>query len=899
MPETASTPLMTQYRDIKSKHRDAILFFRMGDFYEMFFDDAELGAKVLGITLTARGDGVPLAGVPVKAAAEYLRQLVAAGHRVAVCEQVEDPKTAKGIVKRAVVETVTPGALLEDGWLAGSRNNWLVAVCPVSRKDALSGRLSGDPRLSSDPRLSGDPPTPGALSGDGRRDALPGRLYGIAAIDLSTGEVVLESTAAAGLAEALGRLHPAELVLPTDADDLPVEPEIMRTRRDAWEFDPELATEELARRYALASLDGLGLGPDDRPAVGAAGALFRYLADLQPAGLPHLARPTVRRNDEHLWLDEMTRRNLELVEPLRAGAKGVTLLEVLDVTMTPMGARLLRQWILSPLRTPERINARLDAVEVLVNDDRGRGRLREALDGVRDIERLAGRAAAGRATPRELGALRDSFLRLPEVLESLTAVASRETSHELRSLAEGFDPLTELGRELATALVDRPPPTLAEGGVIRPGFDAELDETRALRDGGKQTIAGIQQRERERTGIASLKIGYNKVFGYYIEITKVHGARVPDDYERRQTLAAAERYVTPELKEYEAKVLGAEERLATREAELFGVLREQIGTAIARIQATARALAQLDALASLAEVAALHRYVRPEVHDGFGLSVTASRHPVIERLMPREAFIPNDVHFDEAARVQLVTGPNMAGKSTILRQIGLCALMAQAGSFVPAARASVGVADRLFTRVGASDNLARGQSTFMVEMSETSAILHNATARSLVLLDEIGRGTSTYDGVAIAWAVSEHLHDVIGCKTMFATHYHELMQLPETLAHARNLNVAVREAAGTVVFLHRLEAGGTDRSYGIHVAELAGLPPGVVQRARAVLGTLEGDHRVAPGEPPGPPDPGQLALFGELPRDPVMDAIRNLDVNALTPLEALNRLAEFKKRAGG
>jgi len=852
---------MIQYRDIKSRHRDAILFFRMGDFYEMFFDDAELGARVLGITLTARGDGVPLAGVPVKAAAEYLRQLVAAGHRVAICEQVEDPKLAKGIVKRAVVETVTPGAQLEEGWLAGGRNNWLVAVAPPSGNGA------------------------GA--------------YGVAAIDLSTGEVVLETTAADGLNESLGRLHPAELVLPAGARDLPLEPEIMRTRREAWEFDPELAREELARRYALASLDGLGLGPDDAPAIGAAGALFRYLTDLQPGGLAHLARPTVRRSDQYMWIDEMTRRNLELVEPLRAGAKGITLLETLDATVTPMGARLLHQWLVSPLRSPDRINARLDAVEVLVNDSRGRGRLREALDGIRDVERLAGRAAAGRAIPRELGALRDSFARLPDVVTALAELAGRDGSAELTALTAGIDPLADLAADLAAALVERPPATLAEGGIIRPGYDAELDETRALRDGGKQTIAAIQQRERDRTGIASLKIGYNKVFGYYLEITKAHSARVPEDYERRQTLAGAERYVTPELKEYEAKVLGAEERLGAREAELFAELRGRVGAAIERVQATARSLARVDLLAGLAEQASSHRYVRPEVHDGFRLTLVASRHPVIERLMPREAFIPNDVHFDESARVLLVTGPNMAGKSTILRQIGLVVLMAQVGSFVPAERASVGVADRLFTRVGASDNLARGQSTFMVEMSETSAILHNASARSLVLLDEIGRGTSTYDGVAIAWAVTEHLHDVIGCKTMFATHYHELMQLPEQLAHARNLNVAVRETADRVVFLHRLEPGGTDRSYGIHVAELAGLPDPVVARAKAVLVTLEGEHRMVPGDPPRI-DPGQLPLFAESHLiDPAVTALRGLDLDTLTPLQALNRLAELKKQAGG
>ena len=440
---------------------------------------------------------------------------------------------------------------------------------------------------------------------------------------------------------------------------------------------------------------------------------------------------------------------------------------------------------------------------------------------------------------------------------------------------------------------------LSDGGVIRPGYDPTLDESRALRDGGKQYIAAIQQRERDRSGIPSLKIGYNKVFGYYIEVTHAHAAKVPADFERRQTLATAERYVTPELKEYEAKVLGAEERMAERESELFSALRSRVGAAIGRIQRTARVLARLDVWAGLAEVALANRYVRPAVIEGFELELTASRHPVIERMMPREAFMPNDVRFDLAARVQLVTGPNMAGKSTILRQIGLNVILAQMGSFVPCERARVAVVDRLFTRVGASDNLARGQSTFMVEMSETSAILHNASPRSLVLLDEIGRGTSTYDGVAIAWAVTEYLHDTVGCKTMFATHYHELMQLPERLQHARNLNVAVRETGGKVVFLHRLEPGGTDRSYGIHVAELAGLPGEIVARANAVLGTLEGEHRVVDGPPPRAADPGQLPLFLEAAPDPTVTALRALDVDAMTPLEALNRLAELQRRAGG
>ena len=855
-----STPLMQQYREIKARHPGAILFFRMGDFYEMFFDDARLGARVLNITLTSRGDGVPLAGVPVKAAADYLKQLVAAGHRVAICEQVEDPKLAKGIVRREVVETVTPGALIADGWLPGHRNNWIVAVAPGSAA------------------------------------------AGLAAVDLSTGEFVLETVDPSALAEALARLAPAEIVTsaPGDvppADRLPA-PAPLLTQREAWEFDADLAREELPRRFGLASLDGLGLEPGDAPAIGAAGGLFRYLGELQPGGLPHVARPVVRRSDAYLWLDEMTRRNLELVEPLRAGSRGATLLETIDLTLTPMGARLLRQWLLSPLRDPAAIGRRLDAVDVMAADGRGRARLREALDGVRDLERLAGRAAAGRATPRELGALRDSFRRLPDVLESLAGLADRGRSAALGELEAEFDLLGDLAGELGAALEDRPPPLLADGGVIRAGYDPELDELRDLRDGGKRYIATLQQRERERTGIPSLKVGFNKVFGYYLEITNAHAGKVPPDYERRQTLASAERYVTPELKDYEARVLGAEERIAAREAELFAALRERVGAAIARIQRTARALARLDVWGALGEVAVQYGYSRPEVHDGFGLALRQSRHPVIERLMPREQFIPNDVRFTEAERVLLVTGPNMAGKSTILRQIGLCVLLAQMGSFVPAEAARVGVADRLFTRVGASDNLARGQSTFMVEMSETSAILHNATARSLVLLDEIGRGTSTYDGVAIAWAVTEYLHDRIGCKTMFATHYHELMQLPERLEHARNLNVAVRETGDTVVFLHRLESGGTDRSYGIHVAGLAGLPQGVVGRAREILATLEGEHRVVPGAPPPPPDPGQLTLFAaEAVPHPVVEELRALDLDGMTPLEALNRLAELRRRA--
>ncbi len=858
------TPFMQQYHEIKARYPHAILFFRMGDFYEMFEDDARLAARELGLTLTSRNNGgaadVPLAGVPVKAATEYLRRLIAKGHRVAICEQVEDPKLAKGLVRREVVETVTPGTVLAEDWLERNRNNFLLAL---------------DPR--------------GAGGGGGGNGA------GLAALDLTTGELALETVPIEDVESALARYEAPEVVLPAGCRvTLPVG-SLTVTEREAWEFDPELARDDLARTFRLASLDGLGIEAADRAAVGAAGALLRYARELKPGGLPHLARPRVLRRGDVLPLDEMTRRNLELVEPLRPGAAGATLLEVLDRTTTPMGARLLRRWLLAPLVDPAAINARLDAVDVLVHDPRGRDRVREALDGVRDLERLAGRAALGRATPRELGALRDSILRLPDVRAALDGLEARGRAPLLERAAERFDLLADLGDELARALVERPPAQAPDGDAIRAGYDRELDEVKDARDGGKQYIASLQARERERTGIASLKVGFNKVFGYYIEVTNPHKDRVPGDYERRQTLSGAERFVTPELKEYEAKVLGAEERIAAREAELVDALRARIAQAIARVQASAGIVAELDVWGGLADLAHREAYVRPQVTGDFVLDLEASRHPVVERMMARETFIPNDVRLDEGGRVILLTGPNMAGKSTLLRQVGLCVLLAQAGSFVPARRAVIGAVDRLFTRVGASDNLVRGQSTFMVEMSETSAILHGATSRSLVLLDEIGRGTSTYDGVAIAWAVTEHLHNVIGCKTVFATHYHELTQLTEELAHARNFNVVVREAGDEIVFLHRLEPGGADRSYGIHVGRLAGLPAAVVERAWQVLKLLEAGHHVAHQPPPTAPDAQQLGLFAPG-THPLLAELDRLDVNALSPLEALNRLAAWKKQ---
>jgi len=848
---------MQQYLEIKRRHADAILFFRMGDFYEMFHDDARTAARELGLTLTARNNGgasdVPLAGVPIKAATEYVRRLVQRGFRVAICEQIEDPRTAKGVVRRAVVETVTPGAVLAEDLLEGAANNFLVAVSP-------------------------------------------GSMSGLAAVDISTGEFLLETVDTADLAAALARYAPREIVVPAATEGRWLPEGGTRTEREAWEFDARLGTEAICEWFGLHSLAGLDITDADDPGVRAAAALLHYLRELQPAGLPQLARPQVRRPDSAMVIDEMTRRNLELVEPMRPGDRDTTLLAVVDRTQTPMGMRLLRRWLLAPLRDLAAIRARHDAVAALVADTRGRERLRDALDGVRDLERLGGRAAAHRASPRDLAGLRDSLQRLPDVLSALDGLAGRDGSADLEALVAGFDLLADVTGTLTAQLTDRPPATLGDGETIRAGVDPVLDEQRDLRDGGKSFIAGLQASERERTGIGSLKVGFNRVFGYYLEVSKANRHLVPAHYERRQTLTGAERYVTPELKEYESRVLQAEDLALARERELVDGLCDVVHGQLGRLQHAARALATLDVLASFAETAARDGYVRPTMTDAPVLDLRTSRHPVVERRLPSGKFIPNDVRLDEAQRVILLTGPNMAGKSTILRQVGLVVVLAQAGAFVPAEAATLGVVDRVFTRVGASDNLGLGQSTFMVEMNETSAILHAATDRSLVLLDEIGRGTATYDGVAIAWAVTEHLHDRVGCKTIFATHYHELTQLTEELAHARNFNVAVREDGHDVVFLYRLQPGGADRSYGIHVGRLAGLPPQVVARAETILTMLEAGHHVAGRTPPPPPDDSQLPLF--LADDhPLLDELRALDPDRMTPMEALARLAELKRRA--
>ena len=861
---------MQQYREIKNRHQNAILFFRMGEFYEMFYDDAETASRVLGLTLTSRNNGgaadVPLAGVPVKAAQDYVRRLVQQGFRVAICEQVEDPRVAKGVVRREVIETVTPGVAWSDDLLDGARNNFIVAVCPSSA----------------------------------------GERIGVAAADVSTGELRLIDSAAGELDPLMARLSPREILLGIGSRIAlpPSRHAALVTEREAWEFDAPLAREDLQRQFNVLSLAGLGVEDEDSHLVGAGGALLRYLRELQPSGLPQLSRPIVERPGGVMALDEMTRRNLELVESLRGAGGGTegTLLSVLDRTQTPMGARLLRQWILAPLTAQSTIESRLDAVAGLFADGIAREALRAAISRVRDVERLAAKAASGRSTPRELRALGDSLSALPTVNDALRAAAR---AGRLSALAIAWDDAPEIARDVCSTLVERAPVVIGDEASIQARVDGELDELRDLRDGGKDAIARIQGEERARTGIASLKVGFNKVFGYYIEISKSNLHLVPSDYQRRQTISSGERFVTQALKEYEERVLSAAERIEQRERELFEALRARVGSEIGRLQRIARTIAELDVLSTFADVAAREGYSRPTIGDDFALEITSGRHPVVERMMPRDKFIPNDLRLVEDARVIILTGPNMAGKSTVLRQIGLIVLMAQIGSFVPASAARIGLADRIFTRVGASDNLVRGQSTFMVEMSETSSILHTATSRSLVLLDEIGRGTATYDGVSIAWAVTEHLHERIGCKTVFATHYHELTQLSEELTGVRNFNVAVREAGEQIVFLHRLQPGPADRSYGIEVGRLAGLPPAVIDRARQVLALLEGEHLAEGLNRPqveagagarSRTAPDQLGLFAVGP-NPIVERVAALDVDTMTPVQAIAMLAGLIEEA--
>ena len=859
---------MRQWRAVKARHRDALVFIRVGDFFELFNEDARKGARLLGLTLTARNNGaarqVPLAGVPAKALDDYLRKLVKLGCRVTICDQVEDARAAKGLVRREVVETITPGTVVHDELLEARRNNFLVALAPAAKEAG-----------------------------------------GLAALDLSTGELVLEVVGEEALAARMGELAPAELLLPASLEGraLPgAAPDTLVTLRDDWIFGEEAAREEARRAYGVLSLQGFGIEAGDAPAVRAAGALLAYVAEIRPGGLAHLQPPVVRRPGSTMVVDEMTRRNLELTEPLRPGDQGATLISVLDDTVTAMGARTLRSWLLAPLVEADAIWKRQEVVGEFFERFEVRRDVREALSEVADLERLAGKISLGRVMPRDLLALARSLDRVPPVRRALAAAELPG----LRERGARLDAMEDVREMLGRAIAPDAPATLQEGGAIRAGYDAGLDALRQTRGDARTSIATLQARERERTGIASLKVAYNKVFGYYLEVTRVNLDRVPDDYVRKQTLSNAERFFTPELKEWEGRILDAEDRIATLEAELFAAVRGEVAKQVGRLQKLGRALGRLDALAGLAEMAERSGYVRPEIHSGYAVEVRAGRHPVVEAVMPAGSFVPNDLVLEEDGRVVVLTGPNMAGKSTILRQAGLIQLLAQMGSYVPADRARLPVCDRIFTRVGASDNLARGQSTFMVEMHESAAIVHGATADSLVLLDEIGRGTSTYDGVSIAWAVTEHLHEVVGAKTIFATHYHELTQLGELLPAVRNLNVAVRESGEDIVFLRRLEQGGADRSYGIQVARLAGMPPAIVERAKELLAELEGRRthddggclgRQGERRPSSAVEPGQLSLFAA--EAELCARLQEIDLDNMTPLESMTLLAELRRVARG
>jgi DNA mismatch repair protein MutS len=865
----ATTPMMQQYQDAKAVCPDALLLFRMGDFYELFFDDARVAAEKVGLTLTSRDKSsdnpIPMAGFPHHQLESYLGRLIRQGLRVAICEQLEDPKQAKGLVKRDITRVVTPGTLTDEALLDPRESNYLASV--VAERS-------------------------------GRGDA--GRV-GLAWVELSTGRFHAAVFSAARLADELGRLQPSECLVIEDQRpaELATYDGAMVTARPAWEFALDSGRQALAKQFGTAGLAGFGFEDDDALAIRAAGAIILYLQETQRASLDHIDRLLPYRTGQCLEIDQATRRSLELTRTLREGHREGSLLSVIDRTVSAMGSRLLADWIANPLTAVAAIDRRLDAVEELVDQPSLTHELQLRLKEIYDLPRLLARVATGRTNPRDLSFIAKTLSELPELKQRL-APARCEL---LRELHERLDLCPELCGTLARALQDECPLTPREGGFIRMGFDAQLDELRQLASGGKQWIAQYQARQLKESGIPSLKVGYNKVFGYYIEVTNTHRDKVPADFIRKQTLKNAERYITPELKEYEEKVLSADDRAKEAEYELFVQLREQVQAAAKRLQSTADVLAQLDVLAALAELARRQGYCRPVVVDEPLLRIVDGRHPVLDIVEPQGTFVPNDTLADAATGfILLITGPNMAGKSTYIRQVALLTLMAQAGSFVPAREATIGVADRVFARVGASDELSKGQSTFMVEMIETARILNTATRRSLVILDEIGRGTSTYDGLSLAWAIVEHLHDSIGCRTLFATHYHELTDLGQSLDHVRNLNVAVKEWQEDVVFLHKIVEGAADKSYGIHVARLAGIPGSVNERAKQILSRLEQEHLDGAGRPKiAPPHfhrtsgDIQLTLFGPA-EHPLLDQVRQLEIDQLTPLQALTRLEAWKKQ---
>jgi DNA mismatch repair protein MutS len=836
------SPARQQYLDIKREYPNTILFFRLGDFYETFDEDAEITARELDIVLTSRSVGkgtkAPLAGIPYHAVENYLARLIEKGYHVAICEQIGEVPV-KGIFPRKVIRVVTPGTVTEPGLLPGDSNNYLASVLLDERSASVS--------------------------------------YA----DITTGEFAVTELSREALRAEVTRLHPAE-ILHSDHQALPEGITGHFTPFQAWRFEPGKCNEVLLTHFKTSTLDGFGLRSGSL-AVRAAGAMLQYLKDTRPDALTLLTSLRSYSINEFMTLDAATRRNLELDETLRGERKG-SLLGTLDQAITPMGKRMIHQWVSQPLLNVEKIRKRQDGVQYFFENGMARAELRERLRPLADLERLVNRVVAGMAQPRDLVAMRSTLAELP----SIQGVSSKAVISKQWSACE------EVLALLQNAIDDEPPATLQNTGVIRPGYSPELDSVIEASRHARDWIANLESVERARTGLKTLKVGYNKVFGYYIEISRVAAEKAPEHYIRKQTLVNAERFITPEMKEYETLVLNAEERIREIELRLFKEVCVTISKSAFQLLETARALAELDVLSALAEGAALGGYIRPEVHEGSGLEIHEGRHPVVEQLLKGERYIPNDVIFENGEIVRVITGPNMSGKSTYLRQTALIVLMAQMGSFVPADSAKIGLVDRIFTRIGAQDEIHAGQSTFMVEMVETANILHHATSRSLLILDEIGRGTSTYDGVSIAWAVIEfvHNHPHLRAKTLFATHYHELTQLAELLPGIRNYNVAVSEADGKVVFLHKIVPGGADRSYGIHVAQLAGLPSPVIQRAREIMAELEKTSGRAVRIDPHAAQ--QAMLFPET--SPLLEELKEVDVNALSPIEALNKLFEWQRK---
>ncbi len=867
------TPMLQQFLAVKEKHPDKLILFRMGDFYETFFDDAKIASKVLGITLTARNkkadDPIPLAGFPYHALDNYLDKLVKNGLKIVICEQVEDPKKAKGLVKRDIVDIITPGSIIDGKLINKSDNNFLISVVPDKN------------------RLK----------------------FGIARIDISTGDFYCTELESQQLKDEIQRINPSEIIVESkEIEDLIKalipETDYVITLFDSWYFDHQEAVRVIKNHFNLTSLEGFGLLRKTLAQI-AAGSVLGYIKTLKNAELKHISNISYYSISDHMQLDETTRRNLELIKSMRYNDRSGSLIAVIDKTRTPMGARRLKSWLLNPLLDIEKINYRLDAVETLKNNFNYTEDIRSILNEIGDLSRIISKVGTQRVNPRDLIALHDYLNTAPMLSEMLTHL----DNPFLYSLKSSIGDYSEILQLISTAILDNPPLVITDGNIIKDGYNSNLDELREIRNDGKGWIARLEEEERKNTGIPSLKVGYNRVFGYYLEVTKTHQDKVPEAYIKKQTLVNADRYISPQLKEYEVKVLGAEERIKSLEYELFSEIRDTLFQKVNLMQFYVEIIAQLDVLCSFAYLAYKNNFCKPQFNQDGLVEVINSRHPVIEDLLDTEEFIPNDVNLNNTdTRIALITGPNMAGKSTYLRQVGIIAIMAQIGSFIPASSANLPVFDKVFTRVGASDNLAMGQSTFLVEMLETANILNSATPNSLILLDEIGRGTSTFDGLSLAWSIVEYIHNTnrVSAKTLFATHYHELTELENILEGVKNYNILVREWNEKIIFLRKIERGCADQSYGIQVARLAGVPARVITRAKNILRNLE-EHELSPqglsanAKKNLAKERNQMDIFDAMfdkveEKNRILDEIKDLDINNMTPMEAIQKIQELQKR---